>query len=128
MEPNEAANGQQRRGTIYDGYPNQQQIVQFQNIQCHSEMAESSSQLVLVPKHSDDPNRDEDLLFLLDPCTKVSTVSQHLGQKNQIILQKESRVPINSYGQFFCFKTIPQFPFNFQFVSNISRHKNGHLK
>lgn len=50
------------------------------------------------------------------------------AKKNQIILQKESRVPINSYGQFFCFKTIPQFPFNFQFVSNISRHKNGHLK
>jgi len=81
MEPNEAAIGQQRRGTIYDGHPNQQQIVQFQNIQCHSEMAESFSQLILVPKHSDDPSRDDDLLFLLDPCTKVSTVSQNLRGK-----------------------------------------------
>ncbi|KAI1708380.1 inositol 1,4,5-trisphosphate/ryanodine receptor domain-containing protein [Ditylenchus destructor] len=40
---------------------------------------------VLVPKHSDDPAKDDSLLFMLDPCAKTKT------------LQKESRVPINSF-------------------------------
>ncbi|KAI6214303.1 Inositol 1,4,5-trisphosphate receptor [Aphelenchoides besseyi] len=39
--------------------------------------------LILVPKESNDPTRDEELLFLLDPCAKTLT--------------KESRVPINSF-------------------------------
>lgn len=39
--------------------------------------------LILVPKESNDPTRDEQLLFVLDPCAKTST--------------KEARVPINSF-------------------------------
>lgn len=38
---------------------------------------------ILVPKESDDPNLDKDILFFLDPCAKTST--------------KEARVPINSF-------------------------------
>jgi len=45
----------------------------------------SSCLWVLVPKHSADPSRDESLLFALDPCAKTKT------------LQRESRVPINSF-------------------------------
>uniref|UniRef100_A0A914HGQ2 MIR domain-containing protein n=1 Tax=Globodera rostochiensis TaxID=31243 RepID=A0A914HGQ2_GLORO len=42
-----------------------------------------SDTFVLVPKHSEDPIRDEDLLFTLDPCAKCST--------------KESRVLIDTF-------------------------------
>lgn len=44
---------------------------------------EENYSLTLVPKESNDPTRDEQLLFFLDPCAKTLT--------------KEARVPINSF-------------------------------
>lgn len=44
---------------------------------------EEAYSLTLIPKESNDPTRDDQLLFLLDPCAKTST--------------KEARVPINSF-------------------------------
>ncbi|KAF7640278.1 hypothetical protein Mgra_00000106 [Meloidogyne graminicola] len=66
---------------------NNKNIIQFKNI------SENENNLIylLIPKHSEDPCRDEDILFMLDPCTKIQT--------------KESRVQINSYVRFQHVKT-----------------------
>ncbi|KAL3082805.1 hypothetical protein niasHS_010607 [Heterodera schachtii] len=50
-----------------------------------------SSAFVLVPKHSEDPIRDDNLLFSLDPCAKCST--------------KESRVPIDTFVRLYHYKS-----------------------
>jgi len=62
-------------GTEQSQQQQQQPTVQFQNVP-PSPADNESPALVLVPKRADDPNRNEDLLFLLDPCTKVQTVSK----------------------------------------------------
>ncbi|KAL7072863.1 hypothetical protein ACQ4LE_007933 [Meloidogyne hapla] len=56
-------------------------FIQFRSIPSQPETENPT--YILIPKRSEDPCRDEDILFMLDPCAKVQT--------------KESRVPINSY-------------------------------
>ena len=51
-------------------------FIQFRSIPSQPETENPT--YILVPKRSEDPCRDEDILFMLDPCTKVQTVKIYI--------------------------------------------------
>jgi hypothetical protein len=47
-------------------------FIQFRNIPSQNEI--ENPIYILIPKKCEDPCRDEDILFMLDPCVKIQTV------------------------------------------------------